>query len=255
MKRIALPRPTQPTHTSRSGRQGWRWTSALSLLLLSFTLANPAMAQSTPERLLRTITVTGRGVENVQTSLAQVRLGVEVQGKTAQEVQQEVARRSAAVVALLRSRNVEKLETTGISLNPNYNYTDGRQQLVGYIGSNIVSFRVPTERAGALLDEAVKVGATRIDSVTFTATEPAIAGAQKQALKEATQDAQSQADAVLEALNLNPGEIVSIQVNNANVPSPQPLFRAEVAQAANVSTPVIGGEQEVVASVTLQIRY
>jgi uncharacterized protein YggE len=59
--------------------------------------------------------------------LTQVRLGVEIQGKTAQAVQQQVAQRSQAVIELLKSRKVEKLETTGISLNPNYSYKDGKQ--------------------------------------------------------------------------------------------------------------------------------
>lgn len=231
----------------------WRWPIALSALMLSLSLTPPALAQA---QQLRTLTVTGRGGETVQTTLAQVRLGVEVQGKTAQEVQQQVARRSAAVVALLRSRNVEKLETTGINLNPNYSFTNNRQQLIGYSGSNIVSFRVPTERAGALLDEAVQAGATRIDSLAFVAPDPAISAAQKQALREATQDAQAQARAVLEALNLTPGQIVRIQINGANVPPPRPLpLLDRAALKAEATTPVIGGEQDVEASVTLEISY
>ena len=68
-------------------------------------MGNSAMAQ---ERLLRTLTVSGSGVERIATTMSQIQLGVEIQGKTAQEVQEELARRSSAVVELLRSRNVEK---------------------------------------------------------------------------------------------------------------------------------------------------
>lgn len=218
---------------------------------LFVAFANPVLAQ---EKLQRTLTVSGRGVEMIPATLAQVSLGVEAQGKTAQEVQQDVARRSSAVVALLRSRNVEKLQTTGISLNPVYSYNNNVQRLTGYSATNIVSFRLNTERVGTLLDEAVKAGATRIDGISFVATDPAIATAQKQALREATQDAQQQANAVLSALNLTPKEIVSIQLNSANPPEPvRPLARAAVADSA--ATPVVGGEQQVEASVTLQISY
>ncbi|MDX2100325.1 MAG: SIMPL domain-containing protein [Leptolyngbyaceae cyanobacterium bins.59] len=209
---------------------------------------------SAQERIARTLTVTGRGVENIQTSIALVRLGVEVQGKTAQEVQAEVARRSSAVVTLLRSRNVDKLETTGIRLNPVYSYTNNVQRIEGYQASNIVSFRIGNDRAGNLLDEAVKAGATRIDGVSFVASDEAIKTAQKQALREATEDAQQQADAVFQTLKLTRREIVSIQVNGAAVPPPRPI--AEFANTAKVaSTPIIAGEQEVEASVTLQISY
>jgi uncharacterized protein YggE len=224
----------------------------LALGLLTLT-ANPVLAQ---EKLLRTLTVSGRGVETIPTTLTQVRLGVEVQGKTAQEVQQEVARRSSAVVALLRSRNVEKLETTGISLNPIYSYNNNVQRLTGYSATNTVSFRLNTEQAGTLLDDAVKAGATRIDGVSFVAADAAISQAQQQALREATQDAQQQANTVLSALNFTPKEVVSIQVNSAEPPQPpQPLYRREAALADSATTPVVGGEQQVEASVTLQISY
>lgn len=229
---------------------------SLTLGLLAMALINPVNAQ---EKLLRTLTVSGRGVESIQTTKTQVQLGVEVQGKSATSVQEDVAKRSATVVELLKSRNVEKLQTTGIRLNPIYSYENNKQQLTGYSATNTVSFRLPTEQAGTLLDDAVKAGATKIDGVSFTATEEAIATAQKLALRKATQEAQSQADAVLSSLNLTRKDIVNIQVDGATPPTPifQPRFadRGVSNIALKPSSPVEGGEQEVQASVTLQISY
>lgn len=225
----------------------------LTLTLVSFTGLSPAQAQ---EQRLRTLTVTGRGIEVIPTTQTQVRLGVEVQGKTAAEVQQEAARRSSAVVELLRSRQVEKLETTGITLNPSYSYENNQQRLTGYTATNTVTFRINTQSAGTLLDDAVNAGATRIDGVSFVAVESAIESARKQALRKATQDAQSQADAVLSSINLKRGEIVSIQVNGAS--APPPMYRQLAGTrgvAAEATTPVVGGEQQIEASVTLQISY
>lgn len=235
---------------------GWNRLKALAITtsLLSLAIAQPALAV---EKMLRTLTVTGRGSELVATTLTQVRLGVEAQGKTANEVQQEVARRSNSVVTLLRSRNVDKLETTGINLSPVYRYDNGKQTLTGYSASNMVSFRVDTAKAGSLLDEAVKAGASRVDGVSFIASDTAIAGARRVALQEATQDAQTQAEAVLSSLGLSKKEIVNIQINNAFAPPPRPLAEnmAFKAAADAAPTPVIGGEQEVEAAVTLQISY
>lgn len=120
----------------------WERLKTLSLVLglISLTACQslPSNAE-TPNlaSLPRTLSVSGKGDVTIPTTMSQVRLGVEIQGKTAQQVQQQVAQRSQAVVKLLKSRKVEKLETTGISLNPNYTYKDGKQSISGYIGSDI----------------------------------------------------------------------------------------------------------------------
>lgn len=220
-------------------------------IFLNIGMTDSVLAQ---EKMLRTLTVTGQGVERIPTTLTQVQLGVEIQRETATEVQVEVQKRTSAVVDFLRSRNVEQLQTTGIGLQPNYDYTNNQRRLIGYIGTNTVSFRLKTEQIGNLLDEAVQVGATRIDGVNFTATEAAIATAQKEALRQATLDAQQQSDAVLRALSFTPKEVVSIQIGGATPPQPK-FFNQVSRQSADASTPVIGGEQTVQASVTLQISY
>lgn len=246
--------------TGKNLRQGF------VLLVLAFSLLGVTTYSSLAQDrgqvqniLMRTLTVNGRGVEAIPTTLSVVRLGVEVQEKTATAAQQEAAKRSNAVVALLKSRQqVEKLETTGISLNPVYSYNNNTQKLTGYTATNTVSFRIPTESIGNLLDESVRVGATRIESISFVATDSAILAAEQEALKKATQNAQQQANSVLGALNFTAKEIVSIQINNASPPPPQPLVQYETANRvadAKATTPVIGGEQKVEASVTLQISY
>ncbi|GAB4146271.1 MAG: SIMPL domain-containing protein [Cyanobacteria bacterium J069] len=243
---------------SRQAKMALGWSSAVLLAVGGLSImpmnTNPVMANEVTTRVL---TVTGTGNEFVTTTLSQVNLGVEVQAKTAEEAQREVARRSNAVVELLRSRQVDKLQTTGITLSPVYDYSENRQRVVGYTATNTVSFRLPTERVGTLLDESVQAGASRIDSVSFVASDEAIAQAQQVALREAVQEAQSQADTVLAALGLRRQEIVGVQINNAAAPQPLPVMYRQAAamDAAAAPTPVISGEQEVQSTVTLQIRY
>ncbi|HBB30749.1 MAG TPA: hypothetical protein DDZ80_11885 [Cyanobacteria bacterium UBA8803] len=239
----------------------WKiWCLAVALFGMTACQSAPARVESgNLEFLPRTITVVGKGDVSIPTTIAQVRLGVEIQGKTAQEVQQQVARRSQSVVELLKSRQVEKLETTGINLNPNYTYKDGKQTINGYSGINTVSFRIATEKSGPLLDEAIKAGATRIDGISFVASDEAIATAQQQAIEEAVGNAKTQADAALSALKVKSKEVIGIQINAANPPQPlnMPMPTAAVQEKiqANSDTPVVGGEQKVQQAVTLQIRY
>ncbi|MBR8830463.1 MAG: hypothetical protein N5P05_000063 [Chroococcopsis gigantea SAG 12.99] len=227
---------------------------AIGLLAATVFFTSPSLPSMAQERLTRVITVTGEGTENIPTTLTKVQLGVEVQGSNAEAVQKEVATRSNGVVNFLRGRNVEKLETTGIQLQPVYDYSQNQRRLTGYVGSNIVSFQIKTEAIGNLLDESVKAGATRIDNVSFLAADEAVNGARQQALVEATQDAQKQADTVLKALGLTRKEIVTITINGGNTPVPAPRAMAMKA-ADSAPSPVIGGEQSVSASVTLQISY
>jgi uncharacterized protein len=234
----------------------WSQVTALSLTfgLVSLAAIEPVFAQ---EQRDRTLTVNGQATIEVPTSLTQVSLGIEVQGRTAEEVQEEVARRSSALVTLLRSRNVEKLQTTGVNLYPLYNSDGNTPRITGYTGSNIVSFRLATDKAGTLLDEAVAAGATRIDGISFIASDEAIETARQQALRAATQDAQSQADTVLSALNLTRREIVNVQVS-ASTPAPQPIVMGALESrvaAIDASTILVGGEQQVYAYVTLVIGY
>ncbi|NCO74050.1 MAG: SIMPL domain-containing protein [Cyanobacteria bacterium] len=228
----------------------------LSFTFLSLAFMQPVLAQ---EKLLKTITVTGQGIERIPTTVANVQLGVEIEGKNAPQIQEEVAKRSTFLIELLKSSNVQKLQTSGIQLRPNYSYENNQRQLIGYVATNIVSFESPIEKVGRLLDDTVKIGATRIDNVNLTATETAITTAQKQALIKASLDAQQQGEVVLNALNLTAKEIITINVNGANVPNPIPIPREimadKLASSSPSSTPVVAGEQTVSASVTLQIRY
>jgi uncharacterized protein len=233
---------------------------AVSILLSASLVLMTISPGNTQERKpARTLTASGRGIVSIPTTLSQIRLAIDVSGKTPNDTQQEAAKRSTQVMNYLKTQQLEKLQTTSITLNPTYTYpNNARPQIIGYTATNSISFRVANDRAGAILDAAVKNGATRIDSVSFVASDRAIATAQLQALKQATQDAQRQADAVLETLALKRKEVIGIQIANTSTPAPIPLVQesaAKVASDRSFTTPVVGGEQQVEAAVTLDIGY
>ena len=232
----------------------------LSMLLTSVMLLSaitPGIAQE--RKPARTLTASGRGIVTIPTTISQIRLAIESSGKTPNSAQQEAARRSTRVMNYLKTQQVDKLQTTGINLNPTYTYpSGGNPQIIGYTATNSISFRVTTDRAGTILDAAVKNGATRIDGVTFVASDKAISTAQTQALSQATQDAQRQADTVLASLNLKRREIIGIQINSTSTPTPIPMVQSMMRQkiaSDTATTPVVGGEQQVEAGVTLDIGY
>jgi uncharacterized protein len=244
----------------------------LPLAVLTFLLSGvisplslSAQAQGLPPSKAQSIehllTVTGQGKERIPATLAQVNLGVEAEGKTAVAVQETVASQSTKVVTYLKSKSVDRLQTSSVNLSPNYRYDNGKQTLIGYLASTSITFQVPAAKMSGLLDESVKAGATRITSLSFTATDDELQQAQRSALKKATQDAQLQADAVLAALGLSRQEIIGIQINGASAPPPvyktydTTQVQTLAARASSPALPVEAGDQEINASVTLQIRY
>ncbi|MCS6781637.1 MAG: SIMPL domain-containing protein [Gloeomargarita sp. SKYBB_i_bin120] len=219
-----------------------RWIG-LSVLLLG--LWQPVAGAQMKERVLQ---VTGQGMVTLPTQLAEVEVGVEIRGNSANQVQTEIAQRMNRLVQTLRQRQAEKINTTALSLSPLYGE---RQQLVGFLGRSAVEFRLPIPQAGAVVDELIAQGANQITRLQFIASDTALEQGRTQALQMAVQDAQRQAQTVLAALQLTPKEVVNVQILSASLPAPQPVAFAE----RRFSTPIVGGEQMVQAQVRLEIRY
>lgn len=238
-------------------------TFALSLALCvpSIAAIAPAVkAQDTPLTIQairneRILTVSGRGIRSVKTTKARIQLGITAEGKTAIDVQTEVARQANSIVSKLQQLGVEKLQTNSIQLNPKYVYENNRQRQDGFTGQTSVSFLVAIELAGTTLDAAVNSGANQVEQISFIATDTELNATKQLALQDAVKDAQTQANTVLNTLGLTPKSIKAIQISDSAIAYPvaQPQM-ALLSKAAN-SVPILGGEQKVEASVTLQITY
>lgn len=199
--------------------------------------------------------VTGRGKVTVPTDLTQVELGVEVEKETAAEVQKEVARLSDAVVAELKEVGALELQTTEIRLEPVFKFTDNTRERIGFKGRNTLQFQLPTEQAGAAIDRAVQAGANLIENISFIASDTDLEEARLQAIRQAVQDAQIQANEVFKELELIPGEIIEIDIIEAEIPPPKPLLATADVKAFSAATPIIGGSQTIDATVGLDILY
>ncbi|WAS05534.1 SIMPL domain-containing protein [Gloeomargaritales cyanobacterium VI4D9] len=226
-------------------RKARGWVGVL-VVVSCWSVMPVALAQERgSERVLQ---VTGQGIITLPAQLAEVEVGVEIRGNNANQVQMEIAQRLDKIISTLRQKSAEKLTTTGVQLFPIYGE---RQQVLGFIGRNTVRFRLPIPQTGAVLDELVRLGANQINRLSFVASESAIEQGRMQALQAAVQDAQKQAQTVLQTLQLTPKEVVGITILGSSTPMPRSFELAEV----RASTPIVGGDQTVQAQVRLEIRY
>lgn len=238
-------------------------TTPLVALAAVAGLALPAAAQdvtATPGL----VTVNGVGEVREAPDMATVTSGVVTQGETAREALDANNAAMAELIAVLREAGIEDrdIQTSGFSVQPRYVYPeraspDGYSQpprIVGYEVSNNVSVRVlALDDLGAILDQAVGVGANAINGISFgIADESAVLGlARQRAVADARDRAQLYADAAGVAL----GEIVTISEQPQAVPFQQPqamLARAEMAYDSAV--PVAAGELAFTSTITMQWR-
>lgn len=160
------------------------------------------------------------------------------------------------MVEQLNQLEVEELQTISISLKPKLEFDDqGNSTVVGFTGRNVLQFEIPTEQAGETIDAAIQAGANLIENIDFIAPESELNQARLDAIKLAAQDAQNQAIPLLNTLDLTPLEIVDIDILEVSSPSPRSFSPEFNVAAFDASTPIIGGSQEVVANVALDINY
>lgn len=208
------------------------------------------------------ITIEGRGEVRAAPDMAIINSGVTSQGETAREALDANTAAMNELLAALKSAGIEPrdIQTSGFSVNPNYVYSDARDEqgytlpprINGYQVSNSVSVIVrDLTDLGTILDTSVTVGANTVNGVSFSVADPT--ELYDQARKAAFTDARRKAELYAGVAGAKLGELESIRESQGySVPEPYPLYaRAEVAAAAPV--PVEAGE--LTFSVTVNVQW
>lgn len=202
-----------------------------------------------------TLHVNGTGKVWIKATLADVRLGIEVEGKTSTQVQNDLARAMNSATAALKKASPLKLETSSFNTFPEYS-DQTPHQIKGYRGNAEIVITVPSEKAGEVIGLAMDSGITKVNGIELKASTDEIAEANKTAIKEACARALESANVAFEALGLVMDEITDVNLNPQE-PAFRP-FRAAVAfnamEKGSVG-PQVEGEQVVQSDVSLQIRF
>lgn len=221
-----------------------------SLFLMALLAqAIPATSVAAAEPAAALITVTGEGQVEAAPDMATISLGVTTSASTAKAAMAENAGQLATVLGNLKAAGIEPrdLQTSGLSLGPNWSNSESGSKIDGYTASNQLSVRVRNlDQLGEILDAAVEDGANTLNGVEFGLTEP---GPQlDEARKRAIADARHRAELLAEAAGSALGPVVSITEGGSNSPGPQ--FNS-YGRAAMESMPVEAGELALSASVTV----
>jgi uncharacterized protein len=215
----------------------------LAVAALAGVLGPPdsAVAQD-PAGEADTVTVTGFGsVEDVPDE-AQLSFGVESRGRTAQLAIAANGDAMEKVIAALRRAGARDLATQWVSVWP---VTRDDGAIEAYSASNSVSATIDADRAGALIDAGADAGANQISGPGLSSSDSK--RLYRQALADAVEDARARAEVLAKAAGRSLGEITSLSEAGA---SPAPVYR-EAATDTAASTPILPGEQETSATVSV----
>jgi uncharacterized protein len=188
-----------------------------------------------------TITVTGVGTAESVPDEAQMSFGVETREATARAAVAANADAARRIINALRHAGARELATQYVSVYP----TTGENGLIsGYSASNSVSAVSDVEHAAALIDAAAEAGANQISGPGLSTSNAE--ELYREALAEAVTEARERAQVLAKAAGRSLGEISAVVEGGGSTPIPY----AERA-ALDASTPIVPGEQETSATVTV----
>lgn len=169
-----------------------------AVLVLSLVVAFAAA----PEKVQRTLTVTGTAEVSVQPDICYISFGVETfHKKSAREAYRTNAELMSAVSEAVKATGIapKDMQTTSFSVTPQYRYedTNRRRLFDGYrvYQSLDVNLR-ELDKVSAVLDAGMNAGATQVNNVNFAVENPKkyTADARVEAVKAAQAKAQTMAD-------------------------------------------------------------
>ncbi len=225
--------------------------AALALLMIAMPLAAAADGGANSDR--RTIQVSGDGEVQASPDLAVLSLAIETHAATAARAAALNGGLAQKVTDALKAKLGDKGKTWtgGYSLNPEYadeSHPDGKPIIRGYSAQNTITVQTGAlDLVGPLIDTAIAAGANRVNSLDFNLRDDT--SARNDAIARAAKDAQTQAQALADALNLKLGPIIN--ATTISNESPRPVMFRAAAMSMNSATPVSPGEVSVPATVSL----
>jgi uncharacterized protein YggE len=224
--------------------------------ILASTLATAQSAPTSSEP--PQIRVTGHARISAQPEQAEVDVGVVTEAPEAGDAARTNAEKLDRVLKALQNAfgPGARFETVSYSLNPVYRHDEPRGQpvITGYHASNTLRVRdLQISQVGKAIDTATSSGANSVHNIVFKLKDEA--AVQARALRDAAADARAKAQALGEALGLRVVRILVATEGEPEVIRPMPMYRAEMAMAAQAPpTPVEPGAIEVRASVMLVVE-
>ena len=190
------------------------------LLVAGFLFYNSSNTEAT------TINVNGQSTIKAEADEVSVYVGIETTEKTSEESKNANAKISDNVLVVLKTAGIPEgdIETSSYYIYPEYDWSNNKQELVGYRTSNVLKITTKDfDKVGAIVDSSVDAGATTIQSINFELSQDKQNEVKTQAISKATEDAKVKAEATAQGLNARLGKVKTVTIQDYNY-YPFPIY-------------------------------
>jgi uncharacterized protein len=269
---LSILQPTSFSLTPKIIMTTFGFLTALALIIIFVSQIDTASAQTTPiqdtnanvTNSNNTLFVSGTAFTKVKPDRVVISIGVEATNKTAKASLAANSESMNKIISALRNSGVKENETStsSFTISPNYNYTESGTilNITGFTVTNSIQIDSSTlENLSSWIDAAVASGANSINSIDFRISNDKLEDTKNMLIKDAIANAREKADIVSSELGLKVIGVKSITVGEFDyIQPPQPYMEKRFdaaagasAGAATATTPILAGEQEVSASVSI----
>ncbi len=164
-----------------------------------------------------TISSTGTATIKVLPDLVSVYFSVDTKGTTADEASSKNTvivdkMQSALITAGIKE---DEIKTQNFNVYPNYDYSSSGQRITGYSASHSLKVEIPVDekdKIGKVIDAGIGAGAG-VSYINFELNQDNQNKYKVEAIKAATQDARTKAEALAEGSGSSLGSLVSISTS------------------------------------------
>ncbi|WP_110112343.1 SIMPL domain-containing protein [Bacillus sp. CGMCC 1.16541] len=200
----------------------------------------------------RSVTVIGRGeVEAIPDTISLV-IGVRTEDENVKDALQINSLTSTQMIEALNNNGIsgDQIQTKSFTVNPKYDYSDGKTTLIGYEVQHLFTIKVKdVKQAGEVYDVAITNGANIAQDIQFSVSNPE--PFYNEALREAILNAQEKAQTIAKTIQvtLNPFPTEIVESSQLRESSPKVFGLGSVSAAPPIQA------QELTISAIVKVVY
>lgn len=229
----------------------------ISLLIISLLMVGAGCSAQSSAQEEPVINTTGTGMMTTDPDTLELNFAVATEGKD-KNIQDTNAQKTQKIIDALLALGLDKeeMETQNVRFDPRYNYTNGKQQLIGYRAET--KMKITTKKldiAGKITDTVVNNGSESVGNLVFSLSDEGKEQILDKAIDKAVADARKQADATAKAAGVEILGIKQISVQkemDRGIYFDEGLMRG--SKKAQAETPIIPKDAKYYATVQMSFK-